>query len=446
MSSSGVLTANAPVIGGGAGAAPSVGSRSGNTTTFATTTGSLPNGNCVKFDANGNLVDSGGTCSSSFFFNVANYGSVALAFAAAAAANGGTVYFPTGTYTISAQDVPSNTTVQCANFGTTILKAGSATTNILNIPVTNDNIRITNCGFLSSGTPGTSQTAGAFINVAGGFNVKLDNLYMNGPFIGIVLNNAATEVSKVTFQNLTQRTTTAGAATIECVAAGDSHVNNVTLLGNGAAAASWPTYGLLITGGGAAAGCALTISDSAFLNVSIGVAMLPGTSAAAYLKASNLWIDTVSDYGAVLQTQAANATIGVAQFVNVHFGPVGGTGISIDQSSHGGTILQVQISNSNFGNYVDGTGFGIFTVGTIGSLVFMGNDIGNFGGRFQNGFAMTGGASNATFMGNSVFATSASFFCTGTSGSYFVEFNRWNAGAGVADSCSGGNRFVANNF
>lgn len=62
ITSSGALTANLPVIGGGAGAAPAVGTRTGNTTLFATSTGSLVSGNCIKADANGNLVDNGATC------------------------------------------------------------------------------------------------------------------------------------------------------------------------------------------------------------------------------------------------------------------------------------------------------------------------------------------------------------------------------------------------
>jgi hypothetical protein len=59
LASSGVLSANNPVIGGGAGATPSSGFRSGNTTTFATTTGTLVNGHYAGFDANGNIVDKG---------------------------------------------------------------------------------------------------------------------------------------------------------------------------------------------------------------------------------------------------------------------------------------------------------------------------------------------------------------------------------------------------
>ena len=62
IASSGALTANLPVIGGGAGAAPSVGARSGNTTNFVTATGSLTSGHCAQWDASGNAVDSGSGC------------------------------------------------------------------------------------------------------------------------------------------------------------------------------------------------------------------------------------------------------------------------------------------------------------------------------------------------------------------------------------------------
>lgn len=60
--SSSALTANLPVIGGGAGVAPSVGTRSGNTTAFVTTTGAQTSGDCVKIDANGNHVANGSAC------------------------------------------------------------------------------------------------------------------------------------------------------------------------------------------------------------------------------------------------------------------------------------------------------------------------------------------------------------------------------------------------
>jgi hypothetical protein len=59
--SSGALTANLPVFGGGAGVCPSSGTRSGNTTKVVTTTGTLPAGNIAVWDANGNAIDGGAT-------------------------------------------------------------------------------------------------------------------------------------------------------------------------------------------------------------------------------------------------------------------------------------------------------------------------------------------------------------------------------------------------
>jgi hypothetical protein len=55
------FTANTPLIGNGSNAV-SVGSRSGNTTTFATTNGALTGSHCVQIDSSGNLVDSGVAC------------------------------------------------------------------------------------------------------------------------------------------------------------------------------------------------------------------------------------------------------------------------------------------------------------------------------------------------------------------------------------------------
>ena len=54
-------TPNLPVIGNGSGGLTQ-GTRSGNTTAFATTNGTLSNGHCVSIDSVGNLVDAGGSC------------------------------------------------------------------------------------------------------------------------------------------------------------------------------------------------------------------------------------------------------------------------------------------------------------------------------------------------------------------------------------------------
>jgi hypothetical protein len=58
------LTANLPVIGGGT-SLVAVGTRSGNTTAYVTTTGSQTSGDCVSIDASGNHIASGAACGGS---------------------------------------------------------------------------------------------------------------------------------------------------------------------------------------------------------------------------------------------------------------------------------------------------------------------------------------------------------------------------------------------
>lgn len=68
LASSIALTANLPVIGGGAGATPTVGSRTGNTTQYATWTGATTASRCVHTDASGNLIIAAADCATSLPF------------------------------------------------------------------------------------------------------------------------------------------------------------------------------------------------------------------------------------------------------------------------------------------------------------------------------------------------------------------------------------------
>lgn len=65
LGASGGYTADLPLIGNGSGGI-SQGTRSGTTTVFGTLSGSTTTNNCVKWDASGNLVDSGGPCTLAF--------------------------------------------------------------------------------------------------------------------------------------------------------------------------------------------------------------------------------------------------------------------------------------------------------------------------------------------------------------------------------------------
>lgn len=98
------FTANLPILGNGTGSLVQ-GTRSGNTTSFATTSGTLPSGNCTKFDASGNFVDSGVVCgggtspwTNTRLAKSANY-TVASADCGSTLALGGSTYF---TLTLSA--------------------------------------------------------------------------------------------------------------------------------------------------------------------------------------------------------------------------------------------------------------------------------------------------------------------------------------------------------
>jgi hypothetical protein len=80
LASSAALTANKPVIGGGAGAVPTVGTVSGTTTEFATVSGALSSGHIIKASSGGDLVDGGTTVFST------SYASTGQAMPAAGAA------------------------------------------------------------------------------------------------------------------------------------------------------------------------------------------------------------------------------------------------------------------------------------------------------------------------------------------------------------------------
>lgn len=114
LASSGLLTANAPVIGGGAGGSPTVGSRSGNTTIFTTASGTLTAGNSLTTDASGNVIDGGlplgsGTVNTGTINDLAYYASSTNAVSPLATANNGVLNTDgTGTPSVTADPIIGN--------------------------------------------------------------------------------------------------------------------------------------------------------------------------------------------------------------------------------------------------------------------------------------------------------------------------------------------------
>jgi hypothetical protein len=136
-------TVGAPLLGNGT-SPMTVGSVTGNTTIFATSTGTLTSGDCVKIDANGNFIDAGAACGSgsggitALTNDVTASGTGSVA-ATVAAIQGKTVSGTTGTgnvvFSSSATLVTPALGTPSALVGTNItgtasgLTAGNVTTN-----------------------------------------------------------------------------------------------------------------------------------------------------------------------------------------------------------------------------------------------------------------------------------------------------------------------------
>jgi len=109
------------------------GTRSGNTTTFGTTSGTLTSGDCAKFDANGNVVDAGAPCGTAT--------SIGLSV------NGGS---SSGIFSITGSPVTSSGTL---NFGLTGTSGG--------LPYFSSGSVLSSSGVLTANAPVIGGGAGA---------------------------------------------------------------------------------------------------------------------------------------------------------------------------------------------------------------------------------------------------------------------------------------------
>lgn len=411
------------------------------------------------------LTLTGGTLSAAGAsgIDLSAYASVAAAFTAAASAGGGTVFAPNTCginancaqsggityYNIASQTIPSHVSIECANKDAVMFKATSVGATIFN--VSGDHVTIENCGFISFSTPGTSQTSGSFINVTG-TDVTIESVLMDGPFIGIILNGSISHIDDMTVYNITNRTTAANGSAVQCIQDGDAHIDALTIAANGAGQSNWPTSGIDIPGN--STGCSLTISNSALLNVNLGVWIHPTTGAVAFFKATNTWFDTDGAYGAFICP--TGGTVGTVTFASDHFAPVGGTGISFNTyagSGCSGTILQGSVASSDLYNYTNGTGHGIevFGSGTL-NITVSGNTIGLPSQTFLASIDQENSGDSVTAIGNSLNA-GGSAICGGTeslvcaiyavSGTKSImQLNSLNGGGVTA----GSNTHITNNF
>ena len=207
MVSSGALTLNTPVLGGGAGGAPTSGTRSGNTTAFATTAGALTNTHCVSIDANLNFVDNGSACGTSSggvtsvgltmpaVFTVANSPLVAAGTLAVSAngTSGGIPYFASATTFASSAALTANLPVIGGGSGaapTVGTRSGNTTQFVtttgtqtsghcVSIDVNGNHVDSGTAGCGGGGTPGGAAGAVQY-NSAGTTFGGITNVVSNG--------------------------------------------------------------------------------------------------------------------------------------------------------------------------------------------------------------------------------------------------------------------------
>ena len=177
------FSANVPLIGNGTNAI-TVGARSGNTTTFATTSGTLNAGDCAKFDASGNIVDNGAACGS----GGGGSGTVNIG-----TANQVAYYAATGTTLSGDPHLTDNGTVIATNEGMSVAPTSSS-----------------QVGLAVNNPSGTSADIEDF-QVNGATKAKVDNSG-NGTFASVTTNGANS--GSITFNG-----STSGSATITVAAA-----------------------------------------------------------------------------------------------------------------------------------------------------------------------------------------------------------------------------------
>lgn len=144
-------SANQILLSGGGGASPMTwGSRSGNTTTFATTSGSLTNTHAAVFDASGNIVDGGalptGTITSAANTNVAVYS------ASTTVGGSSNLTYSAGAFTIGSTGTQAGSLLLSGSSTGTITVKGSGTT----------------IGTYNFNLPTTSGTSGQILASGGG--------------------------------------------------------------------------------------------------------------------------------------------------------------------------------------------------------------------------------------------------------------------------------------
>lgn len=413
----------------------------------------------TRYDSKGNPVLTQGKTTSVNEFNVMDYGAkgdgttddtTAIQATMTAAANGGSVYFPAGTYIVSSTIIlpANNCNIYGVNKGKSVIssKTTFTTGDVFQCQSGGDNVNIYSLGFTSQSA--TARTSGATINVNSCHDMHISDIIILYPYIGIAVQTGAykTYINNFDIKVPTALTTSANSAGIlvNNGAVGDTYISDGNI--ESASGAGKCAYGIRIitTGYAQIERCALTASD-------VGLAIMPAAlnEVAINIFAAKVLCDTNGTTGLVLSTTLASNKIRQVRFTDCWFsGSVAGNGIlqtvtlgvQDDISFFGCRIL----SNNQNGYLNAGAG-----IASLTNLSFVGCDIGGNStagsGTYHglNFIATTGNflikackaGSMDTFPSNQGYGI---YLATGTSPSYMIMGNdvRGNVTGGIFDGGS----------
>lgn len=398
--------------GGGSGTVTAVAINAGANITLTGTCNSTTTINCtVSTSATTNTCPIG-------YFCVSNFANTAAAVTALNSAGGGTLYFNTSATVSAAQAIAANTRITCAGKGV-VLGTSSTTADLFDFGGSASSID--NCTLAFTGTPGT-KTVGALIhglNTAADVTVS-DVNFGGNCFICVNFENVIAILHNTEYASNTAALPS-GSGVVQTTAE-VTHLSNMTV--NNSSVTNAYTFGISQPQG------ALDGVNLEIISVKTALQVKPGSGQVSVVRLTNSYLDNCYVSCALLQP-AASGTIGLftasgTEFgINCSAGGCAGASVLLDQAGGGGTIGQINISNSNVFSY-GGSVSCIQVNGVVNDLYLMGNAVGP--GCFE-GLVFSGtGSSRMSINSNSFSGSAASFVLPYVATQAQITLNRMNGG------------------
>lgn len=382
----------------------------------------------------------------SYFFDVKSYGAtgdgstddtaaINLAIAACTTATGGTIFFPKGTYIVTATltDIPSNTTLCGENRGASIISAKTTfvSGDIIRCVSGGDSVTIRDI-FITSQSA-TARTSGASINSNGCHDVHIHSINIYYPYVGVLVGGGSSKfyMNDFDIKVPTALTTSANSASI--------HINNLTTgdtyIGRGncesASGAGKAQYGIRIQTTGY-----IQLDHVACTAADVGLAINPGagTETAINIFVAFCLFDTCVTNGATFTTTLAANKIRQVRFTDCWFsGTTAGNGMLFTVTA--GVIDDISFNNcrvlSNFNHGISTAGAGIASLTnlSVSGSIIAGNSVA--GSAVSHGVNIIAGMGRFSFIDNRIctvdtFSSFQSYginIAAGTYSSYILRNN-----------------------